>query len=79
MALVRIVSAIINDENSILPLSTYLDGEYGFSGAHISVPAIINRNGIQKIIDLDLSDDEIAKFRHSFNTLKDLVDRIDLQ
>ncbi len=79
MALVRIVSAIINDENSILPLSTYLDGEYGFSGAHISVPAIINRNGIQKIIDLDLNADEIAKFRHSFNTLKDLVDRIDLQ
>ncbi len=79
MALVRIVSAIINDENSILPLSTYLDGEYGFKGAHISVPAIVNKNGIKRIIHLDLNEDENLKFKHSFTTLKDLVDRIDLQ
>lgn len=77
MALVRIVSAIINDECSILPLSTYLDGEYGFSGAHISVPVILDKHGIRKIIHLDLNEDEKDKLQLSFNTLKGFVHEID--
>ncbi len=76
MALVRIVSSILNDENTILPLSTYLEGEYGFSGCHISVPVKVSKVGISKIIELNLNDEEHKKFENSFNTLKELVKKI---
>ncbi len=76
MALVRIISSIVNDDNSILPLSVYLEGEYGFTGAHISVPVIINKDGIKKILSLNLNDDEKAKLEHSFNTLKGNLDKL---
>lgn len=73
MALTRIVKAIFNDENSILTLSTYLDGEYGHSDVYIGVPAVINRLGIREIITLDLNEVDQAKFDKSANTLKETM------
>ncbi|MGX1265131.1 L-lactate dehydrogenase [Rossellomorea marisflavi] len=70
MGLARLTKAILNDENSILTVSSLLDGEYGQHGLYIGVPAIINRQGIRKVIVLPLNETEQGQFKRSIDTLK---------
>ena len=70
VALARITKAILDNENAVLPVSAYLDGEYGQTDVYIGVPAIINRQGIRKVVEIPLSDSESAKMDHSASTLK---------
>ncbi|MFS0780924.1 L-lactate dehydrogenase [Bacillus sp. 1P06AnD] len=70
MGLVRITKAILQDENSILTVSTLLEGEYGHNDVYIGVPCVVNREGIREIVELELSEEEKAKFAHSVNVLK---------
>ena len=73
VALARITKAILNDEISILPLSVYLDGEYGQEDIFIGAPAVINRQGIQHVIEIPLTDAEMDKMIHSASTLKQIL------
>ncbi|PKG21557.1 L-lactate dehydrogenase, partial [Niallia nealsonii] len=73
MSLVRITKAILNNENSILPVSAYLDGQYGQSDVYVGVPAVINRDGIREIVELDLNKEEQKKFDHSVKVLKETM------
>lgn len=73
VALTRLVKAILNDENAIVPVSTYLEGEYGHSGMFIGVPAIINRKGVRDILELNLSEKDQAKFDNSCEVLNKLI------
>jgi L-lactate dehydrogenase len=70
MSLVRITKAILNNENSILTVSAYLDGEYGHNDVYIGVPAVINRDGIREIIEIELNEKEKEQFNHSVSVLK---------
>lgn len=70
MSLVRITKAILNNENCILTVSAYLDGEYGQHDVYIGVPAVINRNGIREVIEIELNDKEKEQFNHSVSVLK---------
>lgn len=72
VALARITKAILDNENAVLPISAYLDGEYGQSDVYIGVPAIINRQGIRKVVEIPLSESESAKMAHSAETLKSI-------
>ena len=73
MALNRIIRAILDDENSILTVSTYLeDGRYGQDDVFIGVPAIINENGVRELVELDLDEEEQAKLNNSCNLIKDM-------
>ena len=66
MALRKLVKTIINDENTILTVSTYLkDGEYGQDDIYIGVPAIINSNGVRELLNLELSKEEQEKLDNS--------------
>ncbi len=60
-----LAESIINDQKKMIPCSTYLDGEYGVKDLMIGVPVIVGKNGIEKIVELDLNDDEKAKFAAS--------------
>ncbi len=60
-----VVDSIINDQKKMIPCSAYLEGEYGFSDIFIGVPCIIGRNGIERIVELPLNDDEKALFAAS--------------
>ena len=78
MSLNRLVRAILDDENSVLTVSTYLEnGKYGQNDVYIGVPAIINENGVRELLELDLTKEEqdiIANFIKSFaygNTYND--------
>lgn len=73
VSLARITKAIFNDENAILPLSVYLDGEYGQKDVFIGVPAIINRNGIRDVIEIPLSEVEQGNMQHSADTLRNVI------
>jgi L-lactate dehydrogenase len=73
MGLARITKAIFNNENSILTVSSLLDGEYSQKDIYIGVPAIINREGIRKVIELPLNEKEQGQFRHSAETLKEVM------
>lgn len=58
MAMLRITKAIFGNENSVLTVSAMLKGEYGQSGVFAGVPCIVNRNGVRKILTLNLTDEE---------------------
>lgn len=65
LGLLRIVRAIVRNENSVVTIGAHLDGEYGVSGLHIGVPALIDRTGIRQIIEIDLTDAEQQQFNES--------------
>ena len=73
MALNRLVKAILNDENSILTVSSYLYHEYGQNGLYIGVPAIINKDGVKELLELKLNEQDQAKFNHSCEIMKENI------
>ncbi|OQP04501.1 L-lactate dehydrogenase [Geobacillus sp. 46C-IIa] len=75
MGLARVTRAILHNENAILTVSAYLDGSYGERDVYIGVPAVINRNGIREVIEIELDDNEQKWFRHSAETLKGVLAR----
>lgn len=74
LSLNRLVQAILNDEDSIFTVSVYQQGEYIEEDLYIGVPAVINRNGIREIINLNLNNNDKKKFLHSCSTLKEIID-----
>ena len=72
MALNRIVRAVLDDENSILTVSTYLENKYGQDDIYIGVPAIINKNGVRELVELELTKEEQEKLNNSCNLIKDM-------
>lgn len=72
MALDRLVKAVINNENAILTISTYLENQYGQNDIYIGVPAIINRNGVRELIELNLSEQEQEKLNLSCELIKEM-------
>lgn len=72
MALNRLVRAVLDDENSILTVSTYLENEYGQNDIYIGVPAIINSNGVRELVKLELNEEEQKKLDESCKIIKDM-------
>jgi len=78
LALVKITRSILRNENSILPVSTLITDYYGINDVCISIPSIVNKNGVEQYVRLDLSEEEQELFKHSANTLKKFIQSIDL-
>ena len=73
MALNRLVRAVLDNENSILTVSTYLkDGQYGQDDIYIGVPAIINSSGVRELLYLDLNEKEQEKLNNSCSLIKEM-------
>ncbi|MEF9989698.1 MAG: L-lactate dehydrogenase [Christensenellaceae bacterium] len=66
----RIVSAILDDEHTVLPVTHVLDEEYGISDVALSLPCIITRNGIKRVVDLHLNEKELEELKTSATTMK---------
>ena len=64
------VQAIALDSKKMFPCSALLDGEYGLSDISIGVPCIIGKNGIEKIVEIELSEAELAKIQESATGVK---------
>ncbi len=78
LAVRRIVEAIVRDESSILTVSSLLDGQYGLSGICLSVPTVVNKKGIDRIIDISLSEAESEQLARSGQALKDILKQLEL-
>ncbi|CUM80445.1 MULTISPECIES: L-lactate dehydrogenase [Turicibacter] len=76
MALTRIVKAILSDENSSLSVSVYLNGQYGQNDVFVGVPAIINRNGVREVFELNITGSERDKLAKSVAVLKETLDSV---
>jgi malate dehydrogenase len=72
-AILEICQVIIKNKKKIIPVCAYLDGEYGASRVCIGVPAIIDRNGIKKVIELDLNLQERELFLESVKSVKESI------
>lgn len=72
MALLRIARAILNNEGSVLTVSAHLTGEYGQNNVNVGVPCVIGREGIRRVIQVDLTADEQAKFAASCEYLQNV-------
>ncbi|NPA26961.1 MAG: malate dehydrogenase [Chloroflexi bacterium] len=64
-ALAQMVEAILKDKHLIVPASAYVDGEYGLSGIYFGVPVQLGRQGVEKILEYDLNDEEMAALKKS--------------
>lgn len=73
MGLVRLTKAILQNENSVLTVSAYLENKYGQEDLFIGVPAVVNRSGIREVVELSLSPEEQEKFKHSAEVLKNII------
>lgn len=76
--LARITRAIFMNEDVVLPVSAKLDGQYGQSDIYIGTPAVVNRNGIREAIELHLNEEELEKFTHSAETLRNVMKEAEL-
>ena len=76
LGLAKLVKTILNDEKQILTISTYIDGEYGHSGICIGVPAVITNQGVRELVNLELSENEQAKFDKSYETLYNTIEEL---
>ncbi len=77
LALVRIVAATLRHENSVLTVSTLLDGEFGLRDVCLSVPCIVSAGGVEKIIESRLPKDEFESLSASAALLKEALGRLD--
>lgn len=70
MAMARITKAIFGNEYSVLTVSAHLQGEYGENGIYIGIPCVVNRMGIQRILELPLGSEEKQRLHSSCETLE---------
>ncbi len=77
-AISAIVEAVVRDRKQVIPVATYLDGEYGYSDVTIGVPAVIGKKGVEKIIELDLNDEEKQVFDKAVNSVKSAISGIEI-
>ena len=77
MSVRRICEAIIRDEKSILPVSSIQKGEYGIENVALSIPAIVGREGVEKVVPIKLSDTEKEELIKSANTLKNVLGTVE--
>ncbi len=77
-AISAIVESVVRDRKQVIPVSTYLDGEYGHSDVTIGVPAIIGKKGVEKIIELDLNDEEKQVFEKGVKSIKGAISGIEI-
>ncbi|WP_420544762.1 malate dehydrogenase [Nitrosopumilus sp.] len=77
-AISAIVESVVRDRKQAIPVATYLDGEYGHSDVTIGVPAIIGKNGVEKIIELELNDEEKQGFDKGVENVKGAISGVEI-
>ncbi len=76
--LLRITEAILRDQDTVLSLSTFIEDYDGIKDVYLSLPSIVGRNGIKKILNLTLSNEEIGGLSNSAKILKELIKQVDI-
>ncbi len=72
-ATAQMVEAIVRDKKRLIPCAAYCEKEYGVGGFYVGVPVILGASGVEKIVELQLTEDEQAAFQNSVDAVKQLV------
>jgi len=75
-AAVGIIKAILYDENSILPVSTLLEGEYGEFHVYAGVPCILNRFGVKDVVEVNMTEAELDRFQASVRVVRGAIENL---
>jgi malate dehydrogenase len=75
-ACAQMVEAIVRDKKRLIPCAAYCDREYGVGGYYVGVPVVLGTGGVERIIELKLSQQEQADFTKSVNAVKELVGKM---
>ncbi len=75
MGLARITRAIVKNQDVALPVSAYMYGQYGEEDLYIGTPAVINRSGVRRVVELELTAHELQRFKDSARTLREVKER----
>lgn len=78
LAVTQIVQAILRDQNRVLTVSTLIDGIYGIENVCLSLPAVVNRQGVTRIMNFDLNPNEEKLLQNSAQTLHQVIEQIDI-
>lgn len=76
-SIVQMVDSIIKDKKQILPCTAYLEGEYGINGLFVGVPVKLGSNGIEEIVEFELTDNELSALQQSAEAVRELVEVMD--
>ncbi len=76
-AAAQMVEAIVKDQRRVLPVCIQLDGEYGIKNCYLGVPVILGKNGVERVIELELNDSERALLETSRQHVKEVMDVLD--
>jgi len=71
---VDMVEAILKDQKRVIPSAVYLEGQYGYDGLYIGVPAVLGADGVERVIEMELNDEEKAALDHSADAVRAVVD-----
>jgi malate dehydrogenase len=77
-ATVQMVESVVKDKKRILPCAVYVDGEYGLKNLYVGLPAKIGRNGVEKIIEIELTDEEMSALHKSSADVKSNIVKLKL-
>jgi len=78
MAVGRIAECIVRDEHAVLPVSVALEGQYGLSGLCLSLPAVVGRGGMEELLEIPLSREELAALERSAKQMKEAIASLNL-
>ena len=76
-AAAQMAESIVKDQKRVFPVCVQLDGEYGINNCYLGTPVILGKNGIEKIIELDLNDDEMALLKNSEGHVREVMEVLD--
>ena len=78
LAVTQIAQAILRDQNRVLTVSCLTSGIYGIEDVYLSLPAVVNRYGVNRIVQLSLSDKEEQQLKHSAQLLHQAIEELEL-
>ncbi len=70
---IEMAESILKDQKKVLPCAAYLNGEYGYEGIYMGVPAVLGGNGVEKVIEVSLTEEEAAAVKTSAEHVKELI------
>jgi malate dehydrogenase len=76
-AATAMAESIIKDQKRVLPVSAYLQGEFGVDGYYVGVPAVLGANGVERVLELSLNEEEKAAFDNSIASVKKNVEAME--
>ena len=76
MSTARIVKAVLNNEQAVLPVSAYLSGQYGVKDIFTGVPSIVDEKGVREVIELSITPEEEQMFKQSVNELRNVLNTV---